>query len=386
MQFFRRVLLIFFSFFLFSYTLFNNNCLALNVDDDDDEIYQKTIEQIYSHRNKAFLTGDTENLENYYYTEQNVGLWSYEHEIRRIKYLRNWAEEKGIKFVDINSDVNIKKISSKKDKKNIFLEESYKFDYIYPDEPDIINSFGVGMRHTVNLIEKDNSWIIYNDWYTDCFEDALTASNIYDEPNIIFTSNTSNLETSNSTLGKQSYNRAKAIEYANKYCGLAWGNSNNFKYNKKYTNYEGAGGDCTNFTSQVLGDKEEGGSLPFDSAWYCKYKKNSRAIGSTAWVNASSFKNYILYSGKGALIKKGNYKEVTSPTENNPEGAINKIMPGDLIAYEKKGKIEHFSIVTDTDSKGYPLVNSHTTDRYHVPWDLGWNTKNIKFNLIHIRD
>lgn len=30
-------------------------------------------------------------------------------------------------------------------------------------------------------------------------------------------------------------------------------------------------------------------------------------------------------------------------------------------------------------------VNTHTSDRYHMPWDLGWGDKNISFYLIHLK-
>jgi hypothetical protein len=59
-----------------------------------------------------------------------------------------------------------------------------------------------------------------------------------------------------------------------------------------------------------------------------------------------------------------------------------KLIPGDVIAFVEKGKVVHMVLVTGADSKGYPLVNTHTTDRYHVPWDLGWNDSDIKFILI----
>ncbi|MBU3128796.1 amidase domain-containing protein [Clostridium tagluense] len=42
-------------------------------------------------------------------------------------------------------------------------------------------------------------------------------------------------------------------------------------------------------------------------------------------------------------------------------------------------------MVTGFDSHGYPLVNTNTIDRYHVPWDLGWGDKNINFYLIHVK-
>lgn len=191
-------------------------------------------------------------------------------------------------------------------------------------------------------------------------------------------------ELFNTASNKTGYNRQKAVEYADKYCGAAWGNSNDFKYNSKYMDYNGAGGDCTNFASQVLGDKEAGG-LRQDGTWFCSIPKYGRGSGSKAWVNADALKNYLIYNGKAKIIKVGTYKELTAPTKDSSVIPISKLCLGDIICYEKgKGNIEHFAVVTAFDSNGYPLVNSHTTDRYHVPWDLGWGDKKIRFFLLHI--
>lgn len=62
-----------------------------------------------------------------------------------------------------------------------------------------------------------------------------------------------------------------------------------------------------------------------------------------------------------------------------------KLDLGDVICYAKGRAIDHFAIVTGFDSHGYPLVNTNTIDRYHVPWDLGWGDKNINFYLIHVK-
>ena len=39
------------------------------------------------------------------------------------------------------------------------------------------------------------------------------------------------------------------------------------------------------------------------------------------------------------------------------------MIPGDIVAYEKGGRITHVSTVTGVDSRGYPLVTCHNTDR-----------------------
>lgn len=274
------------------------------------------------------------------------------------------------------------------------LEESYKFDYIYPqDQPPVTNSFGVGIRHTLSLTKKNDIRVVYNDWYTDCFEDALQAYSGEIQSNLIppDSQDTYNLDSKHSSTTiiniqnykKPYYNREKAIEYADKFCGAAWGSGNNFNYNKKYKDFNGIGGDCTNFASQVLGDKESG-SLPMDYTWRCEYSKYGNSQGTMAWVNADGLKNYLIYNGKGSIIKRGTFKELTASQPEYPGGIIQKLQLTDLVCYEKKGNIDHFAVITSRDSHGYPLVNSHTTDRYHVPWDLGWGDNKIRFFLIHI--
>ena len=53
---------------------------------------------------------------------------------------------------------------------------------------------------------------------------------------------------------------------------------------------------------------------------------------------------------------------------------------GNSTKYNKR-----YTNYTGFNSHGYPLVNTHTIDRYHVTWDLGWGDKNIKFYLIHVK-
>ena len=59
---------------------------------------------------------------------------------------------------------------------------------------------------------------------------------------------------------------------------------NDYKYNTIYKDFTGIGGDCTNFVSQILGDKE-GGGLKTDGTWYCNYSNGK-------WVEAIKTKQY----------------------------------------------------------------------------------------------
>nr|WP_256372281.1 amidase domain-containing protein [Caloramator sp. E03] len=166
------------------------------------------------------------------------------------------------------------------------------------------------------------------------------------------------------------YNRKKAVEYADKYCGANFYIEDGYKYNKKYRNFADLGGDCANFASQVLSDKDAGG-IKMGGGWLYI---NGQA--SASWVNAGAFTYHLLYSGKAKLISKGKYSKVIN--------SIQYLSPGDIIAYQRKNDIVHVSIVTAIDTMMVPLVNSHTNDRYHVPWDLGWNSNDITFWLLKI--
>jgi len=369
-----------------------------NAEESKEEVKEETAQEallrIYNDRNKVFITGDMSILKEFFDTNQRTSLWALEHEVKRVKYLRHWAQERGIEFTNIHSEIRVKRNSSRGGKYVMALEESYRFDYAYSDEPSIINSFGVGIRHGVSMIKKNNKWIIFNDWYTDCFEDAIAGFTGTIPENTASTSDLGNKKPIKNNIPRtavignsiayRGYNREKAVEYADKYCGAAWGSGNNYKYNKLYRDFNGIGGDCTNFVSQVLGDKKEGGGLHFSGGWHCEYNKYGGSQGSRAWVNADGLRDYLIYSGKGSLIKKGTFKELAYGNQYNATPAVDRLQLGDLIAYQKKNDIDHFGVVTARDSKGYPLINSHTTDRYHVPWDLGWGDKWIKFHLIHI--
>lgn len=376
-----------------SYTLL---CLFLNssvnaISKVDEDTVKERAAYILSQRNAAIISGALDKLPELFDTSQKYGTWALEHEVKRIKYLNDWSYQRGMKFTNITSAMKVRKISPSKNGTKIIFDEIYKFDYVYDkDENPVTNSFGVTLSHTMVLTNKNDNLIVYNDWYLDCFEDALKAysgeikninSNKNNQKPIFSLGNCPKTDYGNS---KGRYNRLKAIEYADKYCGVSWGSGNELSHNKKYRNYTGAGGDCTNYVSQVLGDKEAGG-LRQDGTWLCSYHIYGNSEGSQAWVNADSFRHYLLYSGKGSLIKKGTFKDVTSEVPGHPCGYVQKLELGDLICYAKGSNMDHFGIVTGWDSHGYPLVNSHTVSRYHVPWDLGWGDNKINFHLIHVR-
>lgn len=346
---------------LIATTILLRNTEVLTTAFHGDEIYQ-VLDDIFKFRNKALLEKDLDSLNYMYNKEKKFGLWAYEHELKKMKYLHMWSEKQGVKFKDVDTIIRIKYVKEKDSGLQISFTASTEYKYYYINQPEKTNMFRIGTYHLLDLEKLEDKWLITRDWYNDPFADSLNLDQIKsDEVNNFITSHTAR------DISGLNEKRKKAVEYADEYCGAAADEEYGLKYNEKYKNYNPLGGDCANFASQIL---HEGGGLRKNYTW--NYIKD----GTKAWVNAQAFKNYMVQSGRASVIAKGSYHDVYKLSY--------KLLPGDFVAYVKKGKVVHISVVTGVDSKGYSLVNCHNTDRYRVPWDLGWSDKNIKFYLVRV--
>lgn len=337
--------------------------IVLGDDPTSKEEVANAIQQIFDNRNKALLSGDLELIESIYDTNTKYGTWAYEYEKKKMDYIRNWAEKQGVKFIDITPKVVIKSLKCNDTNYSAYLLCSAEYKYIYEDQPEVVNTSRIGTHHILHLTNKDGILTITKEWYKDPFGDSLNLDNLK-----VDSIKQHILSQSSRDLSTINQRRLDAVEYADKYCGAASEEQYGFKYNKKYADFNPQGGDCANFASQIL----------FEGA---KFKKNhtwnySDRQGTRSWVNADGFKSYMINSGRASVIAYGTYEKVYK--------ASYKLLPGDFVAYEKKGDITHISVVTGADSKGYPLVSCHNTDRHKVPWDLGWSNKSIKFWLVRV--
>ena len=338
---------------------------AIKIDEDDQikQQYQLLLQNLFDYRNKAILEQNEEILKELYDTDKKTGLWAYEHEVEKMKYLKNWSSKQGVTFNDIKTKVKIRKVKEKEtDLYGIICNVATDYNYSYENEKDVKNIFRIGTEHYLNVKIKDNQYIITKEWYTDPFGDSLNLENIKSDDirSYILAQQKPDIQLTQE--------QQKAIDYAHRYCGVSTEEEYEFKFNREYKNFNPDGGDCANFASQIM---YESGRFKKNSIW----NYNNRD-GTKAWVNAQGFKNYILNSGRGSLICKGSYEETYKESYN--------LRPGDFVAYEKGGRITHVSTVTGMDSKGYPLVTCHNTDRLLVPWDLGWSNKTIRFHLIRV--
>lgn len=327
------------------------------------EQYTVLLENLFDYRNKAILDKNEDILKGLYDTDIKFGLWAYEQEVKKMKYLENWSSKQGVNFNNIKTKVKIKKMREReKNLYGIICDVSTEYKYSYENDPKKINMFRIGTYHYLHVKIKDDKYIITKEWYTDPFADSLNLENIKSDDirSYILSQQKPDIQLTQE--------QEKAIDYAHRYCGVSTEDEYEFKFNKEYKNFNPDGGDCANFASQIM---YESGRFKKNSIW--NYDNRN---GTKAWVNAQGFKNYILNSGRGSLISKGSYEETYKESYN--------LRPGDFVAYEKGGRITHVSTVTGVDSKGYPLVTCHNTDRLLVPWDLGWSNKAIRFHLIRV--
>jgi hypothetical protein len=334
------------------------------------------LQELFEDRTRLLMDQDKTHIEDHYLLTDKRSNYAYLHEIDRAKYIQEWAKHRKMKFVNAESSIRVARAEVLGDTAKVSLVQSLKLSYEYIDNYPGRHDFGIGTRHGITLRKKDSRWYVEREWYSDPLEEN---ANKIKESDLFFTPH-KDPAAPERVIHK--YNRARAVDYANKYAGTTWGAGNGQRYNQKYLDYNSRGGDCTNFSSQVIGDAKEGGGLPMKSGWHYLYGHG----GSQAWVQTDGFKNFLLRSGYGKIIGQGSFSDIVqSVNERQQQLDKPQLMPGDLIAYVLKGDVDHFSIVVGFDQRGFPLVNSHTADRYRVPFDLGWD-KNTKYLLIHIQD
>ncbi|OAX49800.1 amidase domain-containing protein [Paenibacillus sp. AD87] len=329
------------------------------------------LESLFSQRSK-YLAAQNNNMDRYYDIKSPLSRHAHTMEVNRKTYLHAWAEHRNMKITDVLSKIHISKIRVRDNTATVSLGHSQQITYAYNDQLSSTHSFGLGTWHAVTLKKKNDQWIVWKEWYLDPLEE---------NPRLIAAGMPSPPPHRPVLKDGKNYKRKQAVAYANKYAGIAWRANDNVRYNAKYKNYNNLGGDCTNFASQALGDPAEGGGLPMKGAWRYHFSKG----GTRTWVQTDAFKNFILYSGYGKRIATESFSKLVEKTETHPHGSIGELAAGDLIAHVMHNDVDHFSIVTGFDQRGYPLVNSHTADRFQAPFDLGWDNKTT-YILIHIRD
>lgn len=368
------------SFFTKSYETYYSDETTSNVGtfitDNNENIEESIInfmQDLFTIRNDAFLTGNVEKLYKFYNTNQTFSSYSLKHEFKRIAYLRDWANERNVTFKSIQSTPTIKDLKVNNGTYNLTLGEEYKFNYSYNIDPEKLNTFGIELIHTLELKVNGDTFIITKDYYEDYFKNGL---NDYDfdltEKNIPLSKGnirTFNFNINSNPIGSENYNRLSAVNYANKYSGISF--ASNEETNLNYYTYFAGAGNSTNFISQCLSDKLEGGGMIQDKDWSYKNTKTKGIIATSSWVKPEELINYLLNNNKATISYLGSVNDMSEAMHNTDK----KISIGDLIVFKKGNYIESISMVTDFDNANYPLVNSNSINTYKAPFDIGFNNE-----------
>jgi len=351
---------------------------------EEDRDIREFIETLYKARAELLVHGDAGLISDYYVNGEGASMHAKGLELKRSRYIRTWAEHRNLTFISAEPAIRIVRLNKEHDTVRISLVQSLKLTYQYDDPMIAPQHFGVGTRHSIKLRKTGDRWVVINEWYLDPFDENPDLIPSFRGKKDDLRDYAASIPDQSLHTGKKSqkrFNREQAIAYSNKYAGIAWGAGNNNRYNRKYRDYTGIGGDCTNFVSQVIGDPTEGGGIPMTHGW----RYGARSGGSVSWVRTDQFKSFVLHSGYGRLVARGTYADIMKNAERTKNASFHGMLPGDLIAYEMDGDIDHFAVYMGLDDNGYPLVNCHTADRYRAPFDLGWD-KNTRYWLIHMID
>ncbi len=152
------------------------------------------------------------------------------------------------------------------------------------------------------------------------------------------------------------YSRQKAVEYAYK-----WWNSRN----PAFYDFDGLGGDCTNFVSQCL--FFGGISMNYNSLGWYYNNLNSR---SPSWTGVDEFYSFATQNTSSYGVKA-------------KETDISKISVGDIVQLKLVGEDEFHHTLLVTKILGYQsyldiLVTCHTYDAKDKP--LGtYNIQDVRF-------
>ena len=371
------------NFFMTTYeNKYSNNAVAkvgTFITDNNDNIEETIInfiQNVFSIRNQSFISGNVEELYNFYDINQTFSAYSLKHEFKRIAYLRDWASERNITFKNIESNLTLKDLKIKDGLYSLILLEEYKIDYFYNDNPEESNTFAIQLVHNLELKNNNTSFVINKDYYEDYFKSGL---NKYDfnltEKNIPTPKNRIkifNFNIEDNPISSENYNRLKAVNYANKYSGISFASID--ENNMNYSMYVSGDENSANFISQCLSDKNEGGGLKQDKDWSYIITKSNKVKATSSWVKSDDLVEYLLSSNKGKLIYSGNLDNLKDT----------KLTLGDLIIFKNNSNIDGIGIITGFDSNNYPLINTNSINTYKAPFDLGFGGTDTNFYILSI--
>jgi hypothetical protein len=277
-------------------------------------------------------------------------------------------------------------------------------DVIFEISSPVTSKFR-NIQHTISLQKEKNSWKITSDQYDDAlwrilrttsmslleFQNAMTETKQPMTTQTISTNQESTMSIqSDGAYSVRAYDGLGAAEYADYWYD---------RINPAYYNFHPLGGDCTNFVSQAMYEKNSNG-IPYGVYPYggnsimtsvCDLKGNCDG----GWYYVSLTYRAPAWTGVGQLFEflvtykdnwnAGPFGEEVFPdiTNNNFQG----LYLGDIIQYDwEPDKTYNHSVIIDGFINQIPLVASHSDFFRDAPYTYNLYTyPNEKVRFIHIQ-
>lgn len=323
-------------------------------------------------RFETLMDGDLSRIEWNYLVDELGGEYAWIKEQNRTRYFRAWLEDRGYTLKSARAWFEVDSvISLGRGGYRMEITEHAAYEYSHPTGEGTAKTHAFGSR-TVHVLEAHavgDGWRIAYDWYADPLgEGAITPGKGRIVPSASETQPgpTDRVpDEPDSFAQTDRYDRERAADYALRHSGVR-SMPGGGKYNRDYDVYSYVGGDCANFVSQVLA----AGGLPQDWGW-------GYYGGSPSWTCSQDLVWYLLGSGTGRSVFRGDFAGALLPLPDEPRGAVGLLQPGDVIGYEIRGELTHVAVVAAVDPCGWPVIASHTADRLFFPWDLGWDQDTV---------
>lgn len=298
----------------------------------------------------------TEELQNYYkvrlseFNNQyqdlpcsiNVCQAVSEENAERLAGLKQYEQNIGADFVDVECEVSIQSMDFNDTNIRIELCENVSVYYQYsPQAPSEYFSFGT--EHEVQIEKINDAYMIIHDYYDECMISNVDTT-IADSADVGETGSGDEFISPLALItgGYSGYNAKAAVAYANKYA------------NSVNSDYGAESQDCANFVSQCL----YAGGVAYTGSGYSTgwYFDKSDGHGSKPWVNVAAFDEF--WRGQG--IRRVTANEKT-------------LVPGNPFYYLKEGDNtnQHLMICVGYDSSGKPIYNAHNSNQYHAVYTEG---------------
>lgn len=295
-------------------------------------------------------------LEEYYDLYSPVALDSMKTEREKVKisYL-NPAIAVDLVYTSVAVHEKVQSVSIVGDRATAKTSVDVEYTSYFPKGPDTrtILSKEAGLEFEITLIQRDGSWKILKNDYLEIWERPDPWPNWHPAPDI--PSNSSKLPLPTQRINSDIrpnwylyYNRSGAVQYADTW----WNNSNS-----KYVYFPGS--DCANYVSQCC---YEGGHalMAWRSPYVWWYRFTQPPSYSSSWTVAPD-QAYHLSMNTDVDEMRGSYVSQAS-----------QLQIGDIIYYDwyPVNYINHAAIVVQMVN-GVPFVNAHSSNQYHVLWDMG---------------